>query len=270
MLPPMGVSRSQPTPPKLPFRLGGLSYLNTRPLVYGIEQQIVPGEPAEMADGMRQGQFDAAIVPVAEVLRQDRYDVLDGVAIASHGPVFSVILVHQVPLEKLTRVGVVTASRTSAWLVRVILKCGYDVEPEFYSCAPGVAVDDQEAMVLIGDPAIRYRLGQDSPPVLDLGEAWTGLTGLPFVYAVWALRRPVAPGSALPARLRQAKADGLAHLEQIVQDATEFTAEFRREYLTRYVGFDLGASEKKAIGRFQQYLQELGLIERGYDLRYVT
>jgi predicted solute-binding protein len=96
------------------------------------------------------------------------------------------------------------------------------------------------------------------------------LTGLPFVFAVWAVQRTgTAERSELAERLRRAKADGLANLEKIVQDGGEFSPEFRREYLTRHVSFDLGAVEKQAIRRFQQYLREMGLIERCHDLRYI-
>ena len=70
--------------------------------------------------------------------------------------------------------------------------------------------------------------------------------------------------------LRKAKAEGLAHIEEIVQDSTEATPEFRREYLTRNVVYELGDAEKQAIRRFQQYLKEMGLIEEAHDLRYVS
>ena len=69
------------------------------------------------------------------------------------------------------------------------------------------------------------------------------------------------PGRALPQLLREAKANGLAHLEEIVQDATEATASYRREYLTRCVSFHLDDAEKNGLRRFQQYLKELGLVE---------
>jgi predicted solute-binding protein len=80
---------------------------------------------------------------------------------------------------------------------------------------------------------------------------------------------PVAPGRALPQLLRQAKANGLAHLEEIVQDATEATPEFLHEYYTRNVCYELGATEKQGLARFQRYLKDLGLIGKAHDLRYV-
>ena len=225
-----------------------------------------------MADLLHRGQFDVGLVPVAEALLHDDYDIVDGIAIGSRGEVQSVFLAHRVPVKTLKRVAVTTASRTSAWLVRVILKYGYGVEPEFYPKPAGAKLSEHEAMMVIGDEAIWYATRSPDPNIesLDLGEAWLKLTGLPFVFAVWVLRRGVATGTSLPQLLRDAKANGLAHLEEIVQDSTEATPAYRREYLSRYVAYDLGELEKQGIRRFQQYLREMGLIPQCHDLRYIS
>jgi hypothetical protein len=81
---------------------------------------------------------------------------------------------------------------------------------------------------------------------------------------------PATGVSDLVNALRQAKAEGLAHIERIVQDSTEGSAEFRRDYLTRNVVYDLGDREKQGLRRFQQYLKEMGLIETAHDLRYIS
>jgi chorismate dehydratase len=163
-----------------------------------------------------------------------------------------------------------TASRTSAWLVRVILKFGYGVEPEFYPLPASTGLGGHEAMMLIGDAAIEHRIRDGEYPIMDLGEEWMRLTGLPFVYAAWALQRNTGGDrQRLMARLHQAKREGLAHLEEVVQSSEEATPVFRREYLTRYVQFDLGDAEKTALRKFQEYLKNMGLVERCHDLRYV-
>lgn len=246
---------------KSSFRIGGLSYLNTRPLVYGIEDQITPGEPAQMADAMRRGELDAAIVPVAEVLREDRYDVVDGIAIAARGPVFSVILAHRGPVEKVRQVTLDPASRTSVWLTRVLLKGGYGIEPEFVEAGG-------DAELIIGDRAIEHRLRNGAAPVLDLGEAWWRWTGLPFVFAVWAVWRPATTG--VTPLLRKAKEDGLAHVEEIARRPGPGTAEFRREYFTRYVCYDLGDAEKRGLRKFQELCCEMGLVPESYELRLIS
>jgi len=259
-------------------------YLNARPLIYGMENQVTLCTPSQLADLLHRCQFDVGLVPVAEILLHDQYDVADGMAIASRGPVASVFLVHRVPIEQIRRVAVDPASRSSAWLVRVILKCGYHLEPEFYPLAGAPKLSDHEAMMLFGDGAIWYRQRNGGDCLLDLGEAWTEMTGLPFVFAAWAVRRG-AMGEGRWARgegrgekgerelvsvLRRAKADGLAHIEEIVQESTEGTVEFRREYLTRNVVYELGEREKRGIRRFQQYLKDMGLIEAAHDLRFIS
>jgi chorismate dehydratase len=257
------------------WRIGCVPYLNARPLIYGIEQKVTFAVPSRLADWLYGGRLDVAMVPVAEVLLHDRYDVLDGICIGGCGPVRSVLLAHRLPLEKIRRVAVDTASRTSAWLVRVILQCGYHVEPEFYPRPGGAKLSDHEAMLLIGDEAIWYvtRGVEPRAGILDLGQAWTEMTGLPFVFAVWAGRRGVfdgdGDGAALRRLLREAKAAGLANIERIVQGSTEATPEFRREYLMRNVCYELGEAEKRGICRFQRYVKELGLVTRCHDLRYI-
>lgn len=252
----------------LPWRIGSVPYLNARPLIYGIEDRVALSPPSRLADMMYHGQFDAGLVPIAEVISHDRYDVLDGIAIATRGRIQSVYLVHREPIEKLKRVAVDTASRTSAWLVRVILKYGYNVAPEFYPRPEGGKLSEHEAMMLIGDEALWYRTRNSSQPILDLGEAWVELTGLPFVFAAWALQRGV-DGKAIGGPLRAAKASGLANIERIVQDSSEATPEVRREYLTKNLSYELGETEKQGIRRFQQYLKEMRLVDGCHDLRYV-
>jgi chorismate dehydratase len=249
-------------------RIGCVPYLNARPLICGIEDNVALCTPARLADLMYRSQLDVGLVPVAEVLLHDQYEILDGIAIASRGAVASVFLAHREPIDKIRRVAVDPASRTSAWLLRVLLKIGFHIEPEFYPRPGGAKLSDHEAMMLIGDEAIWYATRNGAQPVWDLGEAWISLTGLPFVFAAWAFQRGVEtqPTAGL---LRAAKANGLAHIEQIVQDATEATPEFLRGYYSQNVWYELGDPEKQGIARFQQYLRDLGLIEKAHDLRYI-
>ncbi len=268
-------------------RIGCVPFLNARPLVFGIEHIIQECVPSRLADLLHRAQFDVGLVPIAEVLLHDQYDILDGIAIASQGAVASVFLIHREPLESIKRVGTDTASRTSVMLLRVLLKQQYGIEPEFYPLPQGAKLADHEAMLLIGDNAIGFvsrRLdvnlqlhdswitgpgGKPSYSILDLGEAWLKLTGLPFVYAVWAGQKDLFQRMPeIASLLRNAKANGLAHLDQIVQDTDEATPEFRREYLTRFIRFDLGTAEKQAVSRFQKYAVEMGLVPACHDLRY--
>ena len=254
------------------WRIGSIPYLNVRPLIYGIEDQVIPTVPSRLAELLHQGQFDVGIVPVAEVLQHDQYDILDSIAIAANGPVQSVLLFHREPIAKLQRIAVDTASRSSVMLLRILLQMVYQNEPEFYARPINAQPDEHTAMLVIGDEAIRCAQLTDyqSVEVLDLGAAWQKLTGLPFVFAVWAGQRGVFNDSGLRNLLLMAKANGLANLEKIVQSTTEATPEFRREYLTQSIRYDLDVAEKQAVARFQQYAAELGLIAARGELRYVA
>jgi chorismate dehydratase len=249
------------------LRLGSVPHLNARPLVYGLDG-VCLCPPAELADALHRRELDAGLVPVAEVLLHDQYDIVAGIGVVSRGPVRSVFLAHRVPIAKIRRVAVDPNSRTSAWLVRVVLECRYGLTPEYYPRVNDTTLAEHEAMLVFGDEAITVAGKEGFTPALDLGEEWTEWTGLPFVYAVWAVQRGVAGGSPLPQQLRQAKAAGLAHLEDVIRRSTEGTEGRRRDYLMRVIRYDVGDAEKAGIRKFQDYLVELKLVER-HELRFV-
>lgn len=253
----------------LNLRLGSVPHLNARPLVYGLEGvRLCP--PAELADALHRRELDAGLVPVAEVLLHDQYDIVAGLGVVSRGPVRSVFLAHRVPVAKIRRVAVDPNSRSSAALLRVILQCRYGLAPEYYPRPAGTTLAEHEAMLVFGDEAITVAGNEGFTPGLDLGEEWTEWTGLPFVYAVWAVQRKEGRGQReeLWQRLRVAKTAGLAHLEDVIRHSTEGTEGRRRDYLTRCIRYDLGEAEKNGMRRFQDYLVELKLVER-HELRFV-
>src|SRR5664280_2518980 len=112
------------------FRIGSVQYLNAVPLTRGIEGEVIFDTPARLAEMLRRDELDAALVSVTEVLLNDRYDVLDGVAIASLGEVYSVLLAHKKPLEEVTEIFCDTASLTSVNLLKVLL-AERGLKPEF-------------------------------------------------------------------------------------------------------------------------------------------
>jgi chorismate dehydratase len=257
-------------------RIGSVPHLNVYPLVYGIEDRVEFIRPAPLADGLARGEFDVGLVPVVAALEHPEYDVLDDVAVASHGAVRSVYLAHRGPRATLRRVAVTPYSRTSVWLLRVLLRVVDGNTPAFDPLPDQWSPADHDAVLLIGDEALKHAHQGTAPGTTwDLGAAWHELTGLPFVYAVWAGRHGVfakeaAPGRSLGQLLREARATGLAHREQIVQHAAVGDADLRRAYLTRHIQHGLGFAEKEGIRRFQRYLVEQGLVAAAHDLRYVS
>ena len=182
------------------FRIGSVSFLNAVPLTRGIEDQIVFTTPARLAELLRRDELDAALVSITEVLLNDRYDILDGIAIASLGEVYSVFLAHKKPLDEAKEIFCDTASLTSVNLLKVLLaERGF--KPEFKPLENYQAAAEKDFVLLIGDRAIDFQrqsarseakeAAATPHEIIDMGAAWFELTNLPFVYAVWALRRGV-------------------------------------------------------------------------------
>jgi chorismate dehydratase len=243
--------------PLAPMRIGSVPYLNSVPLTRGIEDQIVFAPPSRLADLLREDKLDAALVSVTEVLFNDRYDILDGIAVASLGEVKSVFLAHRQPLEETSLVRCDTASLTSVNLLKVLL-AERGLKPEFAPLPNYQDAPFHDAVLLIGDPALDFLRGPHDHQVWDLGAAWSELTGLPFVYAVWALRRGVDT-AAIRRALRDARAFGLETLDHIIRDRPEYDLEFRRDYLGWHIHFHLGTDEKRGLAKFIELLLKHGL-----------
>ena len=237
-----------------PSRIGSVGYLNAAPLTRGIESDVLFATPAQLAQRLQRNELEAALVSIVEVLFSDRYDVLDGVAIASQGEVKSVLLAHRLPLAQIRTVFCDTASLTSVSLLRVLLGAR-GLQPEFRPLAHYAATAGHDAVLLIGDPALDFLLAPHAHRVWDLGAAWQELTGLPFVYAAWALRRG-ADTPALRQRLRAAKDQGLSELDALVQERTEYDYAFRKTYLGGNIRYDLGPAEKRGVARFVELLRQ--------------
>ena len=255
-----------PPGPLAPLRVGSVPYLNAVPLTRGIEDQIVFAPPAELARLLRDGKLDAALVSVTEALLQEGYDILDGIAVASLGEVRSVFLAHREPLEKITQVFCDPASLTSVNLLRVLL-AERGLRPDFVPLPNYHDAPFYPAVLLIGDPALDFVREPHEHQVWDLGAAWFELTRLPFVYAVWALRRGHV-GPDLRRQLREAKDEGLQNLDAIVAERKEYDRNFRKDYLGWIIHYHLGPDEKRGLAKFAELLRR-HVTRNVYDPQYV-
>src|SRR2546427_4827263 len=140
-----------------PFRVGSVRFLNAVPLTRGLEQQVSFATPSQLAEMLRRDELDAALVSVTEVLFNDRYDVLDGIAIASLGEVKSVLLAHRKPIVEAREVFCDTASLTSVHLLRVLL-AERGLKPEFKPLASYDFAALPDYALLIGDTALDFSL----------------------------------------------------------------------------------------------------------------
>ncbi|MBN8249340.1 MAG: menaquinone biosynthesis protein, partial [Verrucomicrobia bacterium] len=182
------------------WRIGSVPYLNAIPLTHALGPEILLLPPSQLAVELQAGRLDAALVSVTEPLRHPGYAIVDGVGILSRGPVASVLLAHRHPLETLRCIRVDPASCTSVALLRVLL-AARGLRPTFLPLEDYASADTHEAVLLIGNPALEFRRSGAPHALWDLGAAWQEWTGLPFVYAVWAVREAAASGD-LPGRLR--------------------------------------------------------------------
>jgi chorismate dehydratase len=252
------------------IRVGSVPYLNAKPLTRFISSPISLVEPSRLAADLRADKLDVALVPLMEVLESpaNTYRIVDKIAIGSERAVYSVYLNYNVPLAKIKTVALDPASKTSVELARLILEKFHRLKPRY------VTTDEPaDAQLLIGDPAITHRQAHPEQNYLDLATAWREYTGLPFVFAVWAMRNSVAnvwplslsrlTTGSVPDLLRRAGKLGLTWRDSIARNP------FERQYLTEHLCYDLGARQKKAIDLFGDMLAQTGHIPSAPKISYV-
>jgi chorismate dehydratase len=246
-------------------RFGSVPYLNARPLIESIGGQLKLLVPSELADVFAAGGLDAALLPVYEAVAHEHATIVDDVAIACRGEVFSVFLAHREPIGKLETIALDPASHTSNKLLQCLFAEFLGLEPDYVS-APQ---EEFQARLLIGDAALKFRETQSGWEFLDLGAEWMKWTGLPFVFACWVLREGVDDPARLAEGLREVKQRGLEARPRI---ASEFAnTKFVERYLTEYIRYDLRDEEKQAIALFAALLRKHGLVGTSAEsvIRYV-
>src|SRR5438874_3787253 len=205
-----------------PLRIGAVNYLNAKPLICDLEAlapeaELILEVPSRLADDLAEGRLDVGLVPVIEYFRAGSYSVVPDIAIASRGPVLSVTLFSRTPWTGIRRVALDEGSRTSAALAQILLRKRYGVCPELSPLPLDRAAEDvdADAVLLIGDRAMRACL-PGFEHAFDLGQEWHDWTGLPFVYAFWAVREGVELGP-VEAAFTEAKRRGMARAGEIAQ-----------------------------------------------------
>ena len=237
------------------LRIGPVSYLNAKPLIWGLDPSLLETDvPAELSRKFFAGQLDVALLPVFEVLRVGGARLVDDVAIACRGAVHSVIVASRTSFAQSGTIYLDPASRSSSALLHVLVAEYYPGGP---TVAPGEAVPEDGARLLIGDAAIDFRRRQGTAwNYHDLGLLWQNHTGLPFVFAVWAVSERASP--SVFDTLRAVKVAGLAAREQIALNHPDPDFAFR--YLTECIHYDLGTKEKSGIRRFESLSRRHGLL----------
>ena len=254
----------------VPIRLGAVSYLNTRPLVHGLEQEtgrftLRFDVPAKCAELLHAGAVDLGLIPSIEYPGRD-YRIVPDLSIASAGPVASVAIFTKVPTERIRSIALDVSSRTSIALLRVLCARWFAIEPALVGMAPDVTrmLGQCDAALVIGDNALFMDHDALGLEKVDLGEEWIGMTGLPFVYAFWAGRPGVADEEDIAA-LQRARNGGVTQSETIAReyfpDSLEHQAVGAR-YLRDNIKYYLGDEERAGLERFYAYAVEAGVVEK--------
>ena len=259
-------------------RIYAVSYLNSRALTYGLEHggldhgfEILYDIPSECARQVRTGGAPAGVIPSIEYARAGaEYAIVPEIAIASDGPVGSILLFHKVPVRRIRKVAMDSSSRTSVALARIVLEEKYGLGFDSFDHPPDVSamLESADAALVIGDPALEYT---DRPePRLDLGEAWRELTGLPFVYAFWAGKDGgLTPGEV--ERLIASKEQGVSALDEIAElhAGNRFRpTSFYASYLKDNLAYVLGDRERSGLMEFYGMAHARGLIPDVPELRF--
>ncbi len=268
------------------LRLGAVEYLNARPLVFGLERSdrfdLRFDVPSRCAELLHSNEIDVGLIPSIEYLR-GVYHVAPDLAIASRGDVASVALYTTRPIGDVRSIAMDTSSRTSVALVRVLCGRAFRIKPVLEPRGPDLdaMLASCDAALLIGDNALfsaHNEIGPKGGPdrafggvdKIDLGNEWTKLTGLPFVWAFWAGRSDALTPKDVRA-LQEARNAGIKEMPAI--SCTYFPASPERQavaarYLRDNIKYTLGADERAGLELFYQYAAEAGIVEAVQPLRF--
>ena len=261
------------------LRVGIVHYLNSWPLAWSFLTGQAPPElapvylpPARVADGLAAGGLEVGLVPSVELQRIPGLSVVPGLCIASQHEVRSVLLVSRVPPAEIRRVALDESSRTSAVLVRLLLAERHGVRPEAMPFRPDLEamLAEADAALLIGDPALR--VPRDRFHVIDLAAEWRALTGLPFVFAVWAVAPGVESGG-LARWLAASLAAGQREMPRLVAMAAAETGLGEvevRTYLTEHLSYHLGAAERASLEELFRRAEQHGLLPAPRPLAFLA
>ena len=235
-----------------------MSYLNTKPLLYGIHHSPVIDEiiltteyPALIADKLLSDEIDIGLVPVSIIPGMKEHHIYTNYCIGCDGPVASVCLFSEVPLLDIKKVLLDYQSRTSVALVKILFARYWRQNPEFEHAGPDFIekIHGNTAAVVIGDRAMEQR--SVSGYVYDLGQAWKELTGLPFVFAAWISNKKLDPGWV--ERFDQANAFGIQNIGRIVEELSDGSIDYG-EYFTQNLSYVFDENKNKGLKLFLEML----------------
>lgn len=242
-------------------KVGAVSYLNTKPLIYGFESGLMKDEmdltidyPARIADELIQGNIDVGLVPVAILPELQQPEIISSYGITCDGKVATVCLFSQVSIDEITHIYLDYQSRTSVALLKILLKEYWKTAPELLPATPGFETQfsGTTAVLVIGDRA--FPLHQQAAFVYDLGEIWKQNTGLPFVFAAWIANKKLPQD--FKERFDAANAVGIEHLDEVIRQHP-YPHYDLKTYYTRNIKFKPETPMAPVISLFLEKLKAL-------------
>jgi chorismate dehydratase len=258
------------------MQIGAVSYLNSRPLIEGLEgllpsANLVLDYPSRLADALSNGQLDVALIPSIEYFRRPGYEVISDACVAARGEVLSVKLYCRVHPGQIRTLALDEGSRTSAALTKVILAERYGVIPKTEPLRMESTTTDSgaDAVLLIGDRAM-HSPEESFVEVMDLGQFWYDWTGLPFVFAMWVARREVNT-EGVDEALSHARDLGIANVADIAREEAPrlgISETLAHTYLTRNLHYHLTSAERSGLKLFSELAAQHNLVKPNVDIVY--
>lgn len=239
-------------------RVGAVSYLNTKPLIYGIEKGMIKDEadllidyPSKIASMLLEDKIDVGLVPVAIIREIKEYHIISDYCIGSVGNVASVCLFSDVPLDEIETILLDYQSRTSVALLKVLIRDFWKVKVVFENTSDNyqTKISGTTAGLVIGDRALQQR--KISPFIYDLGEEWKKFTGFPFVFAAWISNKKL--DNNFIQHFNEANSFGLNKIDEVVKE-NPFEIFDLHHYYRDCISFEMDENKKKGLELFLEKL----------------
>lgn len=258
-------------------KLGSVPFLNAKPLIYPLENGLVENDfqisyhdPSLLSVKLFKRKVDVGLIPVAEFLKRSEYIALPSLSISSYGKVDSVVVLSRDEMKSVRNVAVDSRSQSSTALLKIIFEVFFGKTPKYITkVADKNFLDGVDAGMLIGNSGLQaVHSEQNGLNVNDLGEIWTQHTGLPFVYAVFALRKSYDIGKGLDSLLIS-RDKGLELIDEIAEKESKnlgISIDQCREYLSERIMYDLDEKKVEGLLEYQKLLLETGRLEQKNEI----